>query len=503
MIRMILADDEPVIIRGIHKLIEWRNLGIEIVGEYTDGKAALEGILREKPELALLDIQMPKKTGIDILKEIFALDLTTKVIFISGFEDFQYAKAAISYGAEDYLLKPVIREELIESVERCIFKLDKKSEDSPPENMDQETITAYETLIKMEEDSYLPVVAEILYTKEVNIHEEKLIRFSIMSNIEQYLKGRNLGIVFEKNNHLIVVLKEVEIRQAKELIWDLMKQVEDNTGNRIGLIISKKVDSMAEIPSAYLSCLDLAGYLFFESMMKVPILTLDQPVFMRTVTMEEFSECRSKMVEAMIIQNNEKWEKEYNYFLKLLCEVSDGKKEDACYHFCTTLRICEERFAAMRLPGLSLNMKEILETGRSTKNYRQMSAFFGEYILLYRSQIRSSVIKNDRKDINRAKAYIEEHYDENLTLEVLAGEIHMNPYYFSSFFKKGAGENFKDYLNKVRMKHAVSLLLSTDKRTYEIADEVGFRDARSFTELFQRIYGETPSSYRKRIGADC
>lgn len=503
MIRMILADDEPVIIRGIHKLIEWRNLGIEIVGEYTDGKAALEGILREKPELALLDIQMPKKTGIDILKEIFALDLTTKVIFISGFEDFQYAKAAISYGAEDYLLKPVIREELIESVERCIIKLDKKSEDSPPENMDQETITAYETLIKMEEDSYLPVVAEILYTKEVNIHEEKLIRFSIMSNIEQYLKGRNLGIVFEKNNHIIVVLKEVEIRQAKELIWDLMKHVEDNTGNRIGLIISKKVDSMAEIPSAYLSCLDLAGYLFFESMMKVPILTLDQPVFMRTVTMEEFSECRSKMVEAMIIQNNEKWEKEYNYFLKLLCEVSDGKKEDACYHFCTTLRICEERFAAMRLPGLSLNMKEILETGRSTKNYRQMSAFFGEYILLYRSQIRSSVIKNDRKDINRAKAYIEEHYDENLTLEVLAGEIHMNPYYFSSFFKKGAGENFKDYLNKVRMKHAVSLLLSTDKRTYEIADEVGFRDARSFTELFQRIYGETPSSYRKRIGADC
>lgn len=503
MIRMILADDEPVIIRGIHKLIEWRNLGIEIVGEYTDGKAALEGILREKPELALLDIQMPKKTGIDILKEIFALDLTTKVIFISGFEDFQYAKAAISYGAEDYLLKPVIREELIESVERCIFKLDKKSEDSPPENMDQETITAYETLIKMEEDSYLPVVAEILYTKEVNIHEEKLIRFSIMSNIEQYLKGRNLGIVFEKNNHMIVVLKEVEIRQAKELIWDLMKQVEDNTGNRIGFIISKKVDSMAEIPSAYLTCLDLAGYLFFESMMKVPILTLDQPVFMRTVTVEEFSECRSKMLEAMIIQNNEKWEKEYNYFLKLLCEVSDGKKEDACYHFCTTLRICEERFAAMRLPGLSLNMKEILETGRSTKNYRQMSAFFGEYILLYRSQIRSSVIKNDRKDINRAKAYIEEHYDENLTLEVLAGEIHMNPYYFSSFFKKGAGENFKDYLNKVRMKHAVSLLLSTDKRTYEIADEVGFRDARSFTELFQRTYGETPSSYRKRIGADC
>ena len=77
-----------------------------------------------------------------------------------------------------------------------------------------------------------------------------------------------------------------------------------------------------------------------------------------------------------------------------------------------------------------------------------------------------------------------------LTLEVLAGEIHMNPYYFSSFFKKNSGENFKDYLNKVRMKHAVGLLVSTDKKTAEIAAEVGFRDGRAFSELLSRIYGE-------------
>lgn len=82
---------------------------------------------------------------------------------------------------------------------------------------------------------------------------------------------------------------------------------------------------------------------------------------------------------------------------------------------------------------------------------------------------------------------------------MLAGEIHMNPYYFSSFFKKNSGENFKDYLNKVRMKHAINLLVSTDKKTADIASEVGFRDSRAFSELFSRIYGETPSNYRKRV----
>ena len=97
------------------------------------------------------------------------------------------------------------------------------------------------------------------------------------------------------------------------------------------------------------------------------------------------------------------------------------------------------------------------------------------------------------------KEYIEKHYQENLTLEILAGHIHMNPYYFSSYFKKNAGENFKDYVNRVRVEHAVSLLISTDKKTYEIAAEVGFRDVRSFTEVFSRTYGETPNSYRRRV----
>lgn len=102
------------------------------------------------------------------------------------------------------------------------------------------------------------------------------------------------------------------------------------------------------------------------------------------------------------------------------------------------------------------------------------------------------------KDFIKAKLYIERHYDENLTLEVLAKEVHMNPYYFSSFFKKNAGENFKDYVSRVRVQHAVSLLVSTDMKAYEIAMQTGFSDARVFSENFQRIYHETPKEYRKR-----
>ncbi len=88
---------------------------------------------------------------------------------------------------------------------------------------------------------------------------------------------------------------------------------------------------------------------------------------------------------------------------------------------------------------------------------------------------------------------------ENLSLNVLAEEIHMNPYYFSSFFKKNTGENFKDYVNRVRIEHAVPMLISTDKKTYEIAEKVGFGDIRMFNAAFMKIYRETPGSYRKRV----
>lgn len=153
----------------------------------------------------------------------------------------------------------------------------------------------------------------------------------------------------------------------------------------------------------------------------------------------------------------------------------------------------------MGIDGMPVEFKDILEQARQSESYECLTGLFEGYFKEYKDRIKKAVVSSEKKDIIHAREYIERHYSENLTLEVLAGEIHMNPYYFSSFFKKNSGENFKDYLNKVRMKHAINLLVSTDKKTADIASEVGFRDSRAFSELFSRIYGETPSNYRKRV----
>lgn len=172
------------------------------------------------------------------------------------------------------------------------------------------------------------------------------------------------------------------------------------------------------------------------------------------------------------------------------------------FYFCSAVRILDEKFQNLALARPVYDEKELLGKGRACRSYLELQTVFLGIMMEYFEKLKVNMVSNNNKDFLKAKIYIDKHYDENLTLDVLAKEIHMNPYYFSSFFKKNAGENFKDYVSRVRVQHAVSLLVSTDMKAYEIAMRVGFSDARVFSENFQRIYHETPNAYRKRAKRD-
>lgn len=450
MLKMIIADDEPVITAGIRKLVDWNAMGIEITGEYADGRAALEGIITHKPDLALLDISMPGMTGVEILKECRLLGIPVQIILISGFQDFEYAKAGIHYGAVDYLLKPVIRDELLNAVGKSMSNLEHElalGQGEGGEGAGED----YSGLLPLEEGLYLPVYTELF-------------------------------------------LKDDEHPQMKKLV----QKVHSQFGCGMGLIIGRTVEHMSEIPGAYQRCLCMREYFYFAGRLQCPVILEGEPVFTRPGGKEQLLRNRSQMIDMVVAQDEENVRKSFDQFTKALCGMADGKKEDALFYLCSAVRMLEEKFRNLALPHPEYEEKELLQKGRACGDYEELCAAFYEIILEYVKNLKSSIVSNSNKDFLKAKAYIDKHYDENLTLEVLAGEVHMNPYYFSSFFKKNAGENFKDYLSRVRVQHAVSLLVSTDMKAYEIALQVGFGDTRGFSESFQRIYHETPASYRKR-----
>lgn len=504
MIKMILADDEPVISRGIQKLVDWNRLGIEIVGVFEDGKSAMEGIVKLRPEIALLDISMPGMTGVEILRELNGLEeLPTQVIFISGFQDFEYAKAAIQYGAREYLLKPVIRDELLQAVEKCCNHL--RVQQSRPkleterENAALQNAEEYSRLIQVEQTDYLPVYADVCFEREESEQMRKLVRFSFVTFLEQYMEEHGLGIVFLRRENTVLVLKGMDREQGKAVLTEIWKKSSEATGHRTAFLLGESVDGMDKIPDAYAACLEAKGLLFFADQLQIPIFCVGEKVFLRQAGTAELENSRQQLLNAIISQEEQQFHSAFAAFCHTLCLAAEGKKEDACYYFCSAIRFVDEHFRFMGVKEELPDMKELLELGRRSICYTEMTERYGAFFRGYMNLLQHTVVSSEKQDIIRAKEYIEAHYRENLTLEVLAGVIHMNPYYFSSFFKKHAGENFKDYVNKVRIQHAVSLLVSTNRKTYEIADEVGFRDARSFSEIFLRCYGETPAAYRKRV----
>lgn len=501
MIRMILADDEPVITRGICKLLDWKTLGIEIIGEYEDGRKTLEAIVRDKPDIALLDISMPGMSGVEILKECRAMNNGVAVTFISGFQDFEYAKAALEYGAVAYLLKPVIREELLKAIEKSISSIsgeeftDRAVQGADPSGSG----INYERLVENEDVSYIPIYADIIYHKDENAQIKKLVHFSLFSFLEEYLNETGQGIVFQKNDKIAVVLKETgqnEVRKVVEDIWAKSLKV---TGHTTFFVIGDEVCSMGEIPGMFGRCLERSGYLFFADKMPVPVIDLHEKVFAGRGDSGMLGELRQKLFDAIVAQNEACLEETGMQYGKLVLRLSEGKKEDACFYYCTAVRFLEERCDASSLPGRKQEMKELLEKSRACENFGEMESLFKQEFGQYLDEIRTVAVNSDKRDIIKAKEYIDQHYMENLSLNVLAEEIHMNPYYFSSFFKKNTGENFKDYVNRIRIEHAVPMLLSSDRKTYEIAEKVGFGDIRMFNAAFQKVYQETPGSYRKRV----
>lgn len=517
MLKMIIADDEPLITNGIKVLVDWEQLGINIIGEYQDGKSALYGIMTLRPEIAILDISMPGMTGIDILKELKSAGVTTRVIFLSGFQDFEFAREAIQYGVTEYLLKPVKKDSLIDAIWKCInyYKqiAAKQTLDNPlymtnklasqfssyEEEKQEMPTEVYGQLVEVEQTTYIPVAVDIIGYRKKEAMEQKLVQFSVFGCIEDYLKENGCGIIFYQKEQICIIFKGQNKEDAYQSLTEIQKVIQTTTKHQMGFVMGACVSEMRMIPNAFRECVQKLPYFFFCQHLPNLILNSEKEVFHKKGDSQDLTENRNNIINQLFLRDENKLEAELNRFEKSVCNIADGNREIAIYQYLHCIRAIEEHFETMGIKEYADEMENLMEQVRKAHDYSELVDFFKTAVNHYFESLSLAVKNNDNKVIVIAKNYMEEHYSENISLTVLANYIHMNPIYFSTYFKKQTGENFKDYLNQVRMKHAVELLITTDVKSYEIAEKVGFRDSRYFVELFQRMYGKTPLAYRKEL----
>jgi len=390
MYSLFIADDENIILRGLRKLIDWSAMDVQIIGEATDGLKAEEQILMLQPDFAILDICMPNHTGLDILHSIRESECSTKVIFLTGHEEFTFAKEAIRYGAKNYLLKPVKKDELQNAVLELLQEIDDgataREAIEKLNKLEKSPLKLFENF--EERQQHYTVLACLIRDLELMEREmERLTLFSVFRSLEREVSGKKLGITFYKESIIYIILRHDEtpgspLATAKRIEEHILR----DTGKTLLIGIGDTVSDINHVRSSIDSARDALGYRFVHP---------EKTIFVHEAGTEkniEFS----------------------------------GPEQ----------------------------MKPIL-------------------------------------------SYLNEHYAESLSLESVAKIVHMNPYYFSVYFKKNTGMNFKDCLTKIRMEKALQLLRSEDIRTYELAGRVGFSDARYFSELFKKIYGKTPTEFRR------
>lgn len=502
MLTMILADDEPIITKGILMLVDWERLGIRIAGVYEDGQKSLHGILTLEPDIAILDIAMPRKNGIDILKELNSAGCKTKVIFLSGFQDFEYAQAALRYGAVDYLLKPVKKESLVSAIGKCV---------QLPEEIPSITQTmtdaaalpqgAYRRLVDEKPIMYILVAVYIMDKENQSGMERQLAYFSLFSKIEQYVEHQELGIAFQKDGRIYLVFKNINRDNVRGHLASLQEEIR-LSGFQAGFVMGPNVPELRQIASFVSACIDMLGYFYFFDQLDCAILETGKQVFKEQYTEADIKRLRDELVTGIVHQNKQQTEDLVHQYLRATCVMSENRSDKATYYLISCIRSVEDRLDALDISADSSIIADIMDRIHSNTSYLQLSKVFTDLIASYYEKISQAMQTDEKKDIISAKRYIEEHFAENITLETMAKHIHMNSFYFSSFFKKQTGQNFKDYLNQIRMKHAMELLMTTNKKSYEIAEDVGFKDYRYFSEVFSRYYGKTPTAYRKELKED-
>lgn len=519
MFKVILADDEPVIIKGLRKMISWEKLNAEIVGEAENGEELLRQIRSLSPDIVISDVSMPKMSGIDVIKELRQDDRKTKVIFLSGYQEFDYVKAAIRYEAQEYLLKPVGKEELEQAVLRAEQSLKK---DNPMEYWQEEKNDIQTVFRKMNTETeckelylhFQEMGLEIqgmnftgvcfsipvdFYKKIADQNMAELMRFAIFKKIQEYVKKEKNGFVIKReansSNMILLSRQEDSIEKIEKEVWTIRDKIYDEYKVRLIVGVGNTVDSVKELKFAFKTAKFAAEIHYFTQQDYIRYVDIDREFHF---SFEDYSKCYEKLVKSIFHRESD-WIENLDETLKIVENLHYGNRhaaENRCIAMAMDLYREMEKEHLIS-PDCRQDYENFVSKIRSQKNYEELKKMIRNYLSDFIEKHTLPDEIPESQTIRIVKEYIREHYQENLNLNTLSEIVYMNPYYFSTFFKKETGQNFKNYLAEVRMEAAASLLREKDLKTYELAKAVGYHDIRSFTEKFKEYFGDSPSNYKK------
>lgn len=512
MIKVILADDNKIILERFTKLIDWKKFGFEIVSTAIDGKNAWNDYICYHPELVITDIQMPKMTGIELAQKIHEASPNTIVLFLTSYEEFSYVKSAINLGVHNYLLKHETDKEkllrILDDVKEIIKKrniqdryaakagLYTLTKEADSNQLNYESKINYQMnlpdnydLLLIEQDHIYPVLSELLEVKANEINENRIRAITEENTL-------NLTAIIKLNDFQNLALIKSK-GFATELAFDLKKALHENTNNTFSILIIAENSPILICAEQYAISKRIMDQKCFTPRSSIGYLNNLRPP--DAVNGEvDFDRIN------YLIKNNEFNEIFYlmeKYFLEAIEARNDIKFSELTRYFVSVLYSYHGKIINLKA-GLLFKLYD-----ETTFNSLYDANSIYQWIKLKYLEL-SKTISNTAYPkytyvVKQAIEYVNDHYDNSeLSVESIADALKMNPNRLNTKFKKETGETIWKLIIKVRMDKARDLLNNSNKKVSEICLLTGYKSISYFSKVFKETYGMTPLEYRRKNDED-
>ncbi|BCJ98277.1 response regulator [Anaerocolumna chitinilytica] len=514
MIKVMIVDDERNIREGIIHLINWRELGCEVVHSCSSGSTALAYMESNTVDIVVTDIKMPNMDGIELSKKI-SEKYPAKVIILTAYSDFALAKQAIKYNVSDFIVKNEFIEELPLAINKTIDMLVKERdtrESGRAEGLGSfDYVKVFQRLImtgqisdkeilegKLDENNYVLCACDITYfdKKEGNQDMPELLNNILRIS----LKDCSYNIIPVSDSYLIIPVSykknsTIGLNTIVDYFNNIIIMIEEFMRIDIKLGISSEVKDVKQLKNAYEEARQaLAKITTRGTAIKV---YTSQPL-PGAITAFDVDRYTNILLELTFDEENQEAPGKLKEGFEMLADT--GCTVEQCQLY--MLMICSSIIHKAVRYHLDVDQdfnemeKEVYEKIQNAKTIFRLIHIGKDTIERVRALcIGKQNFKNEL--VNKVEECIRKHYREELNLQYICNELYLNNSYVSRAYRKLTGYTVTEKIAMYRVGKAKELLSGTSMKIYEIAQAVGFKDAPYFTNIFMKYTGKSPTDFRQ------
>lgn len=538
MIRVLIVDDEILIRSLIVNSIDWQKLGFEIAGEADNGKKALEMIRSCRPQLLIVDINMPGMNGLDLARIVKQKYPDIKIILLTGYGDFEYARSAISIGISFYILKPINESELKEAListkneiqsdqkrNRYIGQLESetlKSQEILKTNFLKELVSfdldsnwiqekIHELQLEINSEGVLLLVAEIDKMTEFwqDRKDQSLWLFAVENILDEVFSASFRREIFRIDEMTIVCIlssKDHDIsnymEKGRTLAGKVQKLVNEYLNFTISVGISRVGTGYSSIRKLYLEALSALEMRFYTGKDSLNIFEGKQSG--TDLALKKSLPQADKLLMLLRTTDSISIVQTIEQLLANAVQIQASKENVLA---ATTVlidileRYLEEReLTPGEIMGNDSNMRDRLNQIHTLAELKQWLLRLFAMVLNYQENSRS---QRKKPLVDQARSIIEENYSRpELSLREISERMYINPCYLSKVFKQETNYSLIEYIRDYRLEKAVQIMNEAkEKAINEISTAVGYIDPLYFSKIFKNKYGLSPQKYirKKRV----